>query len=181
MLCDKCKKRKATIYYTEIVNGEKKEQHLCESCAAEYGEFQSFVSGKQLSLSNLLSNILSNYSADDPKPKEDEVKAVIQCERCGMTYDAFLQGEKFGCAQCYTSFGKQLEKSFRQLHGAVSHVGKKPIGFLSQMDKIVNDLSEVDILSIRLQDAIEKEEFESAALLRDQIRALKAKEESHNV
>lgn len=181
MLCDKCKKRQATIYYTEIVNGKKREQHLCEECATECSEFQTLSGKKELTLGNLLSCILSNYSAENPKSKEAEVETVIQCERCGMTYDAFLQGGKFGCAQCYSSFGKQLEKSFRQLHGATSHVGKRPKGFISQMDKIVNDLSEVDRLSIRLQDAIEKEEFERAAELRDQIRALKAKEESRNV
>ncbi|MDO5520686.1 MAG: UvrB/UvrC motif-containing protein [bacterium] len=183
MLCDKCKKRQAIIYYTEIINGIKKEQHLCEECAAKYADFELGLSkaNKELSLGGLLSSILGNYSASNPTVKEDELEAVIQCERCGMTYDAFLQGGKFGCAECYTSFGKQLEKSFRQIHGATSHIGKRPKGFVSQTDKIINDLSEIDRLSIRLQDAIEKEEFDQAVCLRDQIRALKAKEESHNV
>lgn len=183
MLCDKCKKRQATIYYTEIIRGMKRERHLCEKCALEYTsfDFKSEDGSEELSLGGLLSSILGNYYKSSQTVKEEGREAVIQCERCGMTYDAFLQGGKFGCAQCYANFGKQLEKSFRQIHGATSHVGKRPKGFVSQTDKIVNDLSEVDRLSIRLQDAIEKEEFETAAALRDQIRALKAKEESQNV
>lgn len=183
MLCEKCKKRQATIYYTEIVGGKKYEKHLCEKCALEYADFvyEAEDGSDNALLEGLLSSILGSYYKSSQPVKKEGREAVIQCERCGMTYDAFLQGGKFGCAQCYSSFGKQLEKSFRQIHGATSHVGKRPKGFVSQTDRIIKDLSEVDRLSIRLQDAIEKEEFETAAALRDQIRALKAKEESQNV
>lgn len=181
MLCDKCKKNEATIYYTEIVGGEKTEMHYCEECASECTNFQFKYSGsnKELSLGDLLSSILGNYYNNQPV-KEESKAAVTKCNQCGMTYDEFLQGGKFGCAGCYASFGKQLEKSIRQIHGASSHVGKRPKGFVSKTDKILSDLSEVERLSIQLQDAVEKEEFEKAAKLRDKIRALKEKEESTN-
>ncbi len=181
MLCDKCKKREATIYYTEIIGGEKTELHYCEECAAESTNFQFKYSGtnKELTLGDLLSSILGNYY-NNPPVKEESKAAVTQCDQCGMTYETFLQGGKFGCAKCYASFGKQLENSFRQIHGASSHVGKRPKGFVSKTDKILSDLSEVERLSIQLQDAVEKEEFEKAAKLRDTIRALKEKEESTN-
>ena len=181
MLCDKCKKNEATIYYTQIDGGEKTELHYCEDCAAESGNFQFKYSGnnKEITLGDLLSSILGNYY-NNPPVKEELKATVIQCEQCGLTYDAFLQGGRFGCAGCYASFGKQLEKSLRQIHGASSHVGKRPKGFVSQTDKILSDLSEVERLSILLQDAVEKEEFEKAAKLRDTIRALKEKEESTN-
>lgn len=182
MVCDKCKKREATIYYTEIINGEKTEQHLCEECASEFTNFQlqSALGGsKEVSLGGLLSSILGNYYSNQPV-KEESKAAMLKCESCGMTYDAFLQGGKFGCAKCYETFGKQIEKSFRQIQGASSHLGKRPIGFMSKTDQIVKELSMVDRLSIKLQDAIEKEEFEEAARLRDMIRELKQKEESTN-
>ncbi len=181
MLCDKCKKKEATIFYTEIVDGEKTEMHYCEDCAAECTNFQfKYIEhNKEISLGDLLSSILGNYYSNPPV-KEESKAAVIQCDKCGMTYDAFLQGGRFGCAGCYASFGKQLEKSLRQVHGASSHVGKRPKGFVSKTDKILSDLSEVERLSIQLQDAVEKEEFEQAAKLRDTIRALKEKEESTN-
>ncbi len=181
MLCDKCKKNEATIYYTEIVSGEKTELHYCEECAAESTNFNFKYTGnnKEISLGDLLSSILGNYYSNPPV-KEESKAAVIQCSQCGMTYDAFLQGGRFGCAGCYASFGKQLEKSLRQIHGASSHVGKRPKGFVSKTDKILSDLSEVERLSIQLQDAVEKEEFEQAAKLRDAIRTLREKEESTN-
>lgn len=33
MLCDVCKQAEATVHLTQIVNGEKRESHLCEACA----------------------------------------------------------------------------------------------------------------------------------------------------
>lgn len=181
MKCDKCRDREATIYYTEIINGEKTELHLCEGCATEFTSYQihSAIGSKEIELGGLLSSILGNYYSNQPV-KEESKAAMIKCESCGMTYDAFLQGGKFGCANCYTSFGKQIEKNLRQIHGASNHVGKRPKGFISKTDQIIKDLSQVERLSIQLQDAIEKEEFEEAARLRDLIRDLKKKEETKN-
>lgn len=181
MLCDKCKKREATIYYTEIFNGERKEQHLCEECASEYTKFslRAGANNKEISLGGLLSSILSNYYSNQPV-KEESKAEMITCDHCGMTYESFLQGGKFGCAYCYRSFAKQLEKSFRQIHGSTTHIGKRPIGFVSKTDKIISEMTEIERLSIKLQDAVEKEEFEEAVKLRDHIRELRKKEESTN-
>ena len=38
MLCQECGKKPATLHFTKIVNGEKTEFHICESCASEKGE-----------------------------------------------------------------------------------------------------------------------------------------------
>ncbi|WP_455714806.1 UvrB/UvrC motif-containing protein [Anaerosporobacter sp.] len=191
MLCDKCKKRDAKIYYTEIVNGEMKEQHLCEECAAECTRFHmnSAFMNKDVSIGDILSSILGNYrSASNSKSNEKEDSNTetegkektkddeIRCQNCGMTYEQFLQQGMFGCAKCYENFRKILPRSLKSLHGADTHVGKKPKGYVSSMNKIINDLSEIDKKSILLQEAIEKEEFEEAAKLRDEIKRLKEEE-----
>lgn len=180
MLCDKCHKREAKIYCTEIINGEKKEQSLCEECASEYTSFQmdKTMYNKEISIGGLLSSILGNYYVNQPAIEEKKIP-MIKCKECGMTYETFLQGGKFGCSHCYKSFGKVLEKSLKQIHGAEFHVGKRPKGYLSATDQIVKGLSALERLSIKLQDAIEKEEFEEAARLRDVIKELK-KEEIEN-
>lgn len=173
MLCSKCNKREAKVYCTEIIQGEKKEQYLCEECAAEYASFQMESAGfhKDSALSGLLSGILGSY-AKEQSAKEKPVEKIT-CGSCGMTYEEFLQLEKFGCAGCYKSFGRSLSKSFKQIQGADTHAGKKPAGYISAIDKMVKELSEVEKLSLRLQESIEKEEFEEAALLRDKIKELK--------
>jgi len=180
MLCDKCKKNEAKIYYTEIINGEKKEQYLCEDCATEYTSFQIGTpnTNQELTLGSLLSTILGNYYGNTTH-ETDPTEKELYCHDCGMTYSEFMSGGKFGCAKCYDSFEKVLENSIKSIQGSDTHTGKKPKGFETKTEKLVKELSEIDKLSIRLQDAIEKEEFEEAVKVRDKIRELK-KEEINN-
>lgn len=177
MLCDRCQKRDAKILYTEIINGVKKEQHLCEECAADYTSFQMEkpLLDSELTLNDLLSTLLGAYNTGSAK-KPGEPKPDIVCSNCKTSYEEFLQRGRFGCAQCYRSFHKQLSKTIRGIQGAELHTGKKPKGYVSTTDRILKDLTEAEKLSLKLQEAIEKEEFEEAARLRDQIRLLKEEE-----
>lgn len=174
MLCDKCHKREARIYYTEILNGEKKEQHLCEECASEFTSFHLESAGinKEISLGGLFSSIFGNYHGETQAPEQK--KPIIKCDTCGMTYEEFLQEGKFGCADCYKYFSKVLDRSLKQIHGANNHTGKRPIGYTAE--PVITEVSPIDKLTIRLQEAIEREEYEEAAKLRDEIRVLKASE-----
>lgn len=172
MLCDICNKRKATMYYTEIINGEKREQHLCESCAAEFSSFviKDPVTNKGMSLGNLLSGMLGNYAKGLAHKQEDD----LVCSGCGMTAGEFLQRARFGCAKCYESFGSMLDNNFRAIQGADTHCGKKRHArkLASEPEKI--QISKLEELGIKLQKAIELEEYEDAAHLRDEIRLIKS-------
>lgn len=177
MQCDRCKKRDAKVLYTEIINGVKKEQHLCEECAANYTSFQiekPFLNN-EFSLGDLLSTLFDNYSAAGAKNSFYNIPK-LQCKNCGTTYEGFLQLGKFGCAECYRSFNGQLGKTLKGIQGAEVHTGKRPKGFVSSTDRILKDMSEIEKLSLKLQEAIEKEEFEEAARLRDLIKQLKKEE-----
>jgi len=181
MLCDRCHKKDAKILYTEIISGVKKEQHLCEECATDYTSFQveKQLVNNELTLGDLLSTLLDNYAASDKK-QPGMVKPSISCESCGNTYDEFIQNGRFGCADCYKSFSSQLSKNFKGIQGAEIHTGKRPKGFVTAgPERVTKDFTEIDKLSLRLQEAIEKEEFEEAARLRDLIRHMK-KEEINN-
>jgi protein arginine kinase activator len=180
MLCDRCKTRDAKVLYTEIINGVKSEQHLCEDCATDYTSFQMEkpLFNSDMTLNSLLSTLLGAYHTNTTN-KPGETKPDLVCEHCKTTYDEFLQRGRFGCSHCYRSFHKELEKTLRGIQGAQDHTGKRPKGYMSQADTILKDMSEEERLSLELQEAIEKEEFEEAARLRDLIRQLK-KEETNN-
>lgn len=181
MLCDRCQKKDAKILYTEIVNGLKKEQHLCEECATDYTSFQMEkpIMNSELTLGDLLSTLLDNYNTYDKK-RTGEVKPTITCSSCNTTYDEFVQKGRFGCADCYSNFHSQLGKTFKGIQGAEQHVGKKPHGFTAaETAKVVKGISEIDKLTLNLQEAIEKEEFEEAARLRDLIKLMKQEEASN--
>ncbi len=179
MLCDKCLKKEATVLYTEIINGMKKEQHLCEECATDYTSFQlgNTLINSELSLNHLLSTLLEAYNTGNTV--ETGRKPAVVCSQCGTSFREFMQNGKFGCAQCYRSFHNELSKTLKGIQGAVNHTGKRPKGYISTTDRILKDMTETERLGLKLQEAIEKEEFEEAARLRDIIRQMK-KEETNN-
>ena len=180
MLCDRCKLRDAKVLYTEIINGAKTEQHLCEECATDYTSFQMEkpLLNSDMTLNSLLSTLLGAHQSNTAN-KSGEKKPDLVCDKCNTSYDEFLQRGRFGCSGCYKSFNSVLGKTLRGIQGAEAHTGKRPKGFVSQTDSILKDLSEEERLSFELQKAIENEEFEEAARLRDIIRQLK-KEEANN-
>lgn len=181
MLCDRCQKRDAKILYTEIINGTKKEQHLCEECATDYTSFQMEkpILNSELTLGDLLSTLLDSYYTTSQPKEPGESKTDIVCEKCGTSYEDFLQKGRFGCADCYRSFNSQLGKTLKGIQGAEVHTGKRPKGYTTKMDQILKDFTEAEMLALKLQEAIEKEEFEEAARLRDIIKQMK-KEETSN-
>ncbi|MBR3771212.1 MAG: UvrB/UvrC motif-containing protein [Clostridium sp.] len=170
MLCDKCHKREAKIYCTEIVNGEKKEQYLCEQCAADYASFQVGAEDekKEAHENSLLSGLLEKGYQN----QEDAMEVIPKCEGCGMRYKEFLKTGKFGCPSCYDAFGQFFEKSLKQIQGADTHFGKVPKGYVTSADRAIDLIPEIDKLNLKLQYAIEKEQYEEAARIRDRIREL---------
>lgn len=182
MLCDRCQKRDAKILYTEIINGVKKEQHLCEECATDYTSFQMEkpLLNSDLTLGDLLSTLLDNYKASDKK-RYGEDYSTFTCNNCGMTYEEFVQRGRFGCSDCYRTFYNQLGKTFKGIQGAEVHTGKRPKGYVTNVNnRVAKELTELEKLTLKLQESIEKEEFEEAARLRDLIKQMKKEEETHN-
>ena len=181
MLCDRCQKRDAKILYTEIINGVKKEQHLCEECATDYTSFQMEkpLMNSDLTLGDLLSTLLDSYTASGKK-ESGEVTPSLTCSSCGTTYEEFIQKGRFGCSDCYRYFNGQLGKTLKSIQGADIHTGKRPKGFINAVsDHVDKGISEAEKLAIMLQESIEKEEFEEAARLRDLIRQLKKEEQTN--
>lgn len=183
MLCEKCHKREAKVYYTEIIGGEKKEQYLCETCASQYTSFQIEKAGVDGGLSGLLSSILSNYYGEKKTETAEKTKTTA-CPHCGITYEEVQKAGKLGCAQCYKSFGEIIERTLRQIQGADTHIGKSPADKkpvrkedgAAARETQENTITAAEKLAFLLQEAIEQEEFEEAARLRDEIRELNREE-----
>lgn len=174
MLCDICHKREATIYYTEIINGKKIEQHLCEVCAAKYSSYRSTnpISGEETTADHMIFGLLQEVESQN---QEEQTQSLV-CPNCGLTYEEFTRDGQFGCEQCYASFQSMLNKNLRSIQGSDTHTGKRPKEYELEAKRLVDGLSQLDRLSVQLQHAIELEEYEEAAKIRDQIRDLKKSE-----
>lgn len=124
VLCDICHEKPAHIFYTEVINGEKKEQHLCEECAAEHTIFSlKDKLGNEIPIGNILTGILNNYS----KNLKAKQASDIVCNHCGMTMSEVIKTGKLGCPECYNRFASFLDKNLKTIHGANVHRGKEPL------------------------------------------------------
>jgi protein arginine kinase activator len=167
MLCQECGVKPATLHFTKIVNGEKTEFHICESCAREKGELIPGTAGG-FSIHSLLSGLLDLEGAGKEKTAASRNTQSLQCENCGMTYSQFSKLGRFGCSSCYKYFDTALDPLFKRVHGSTAHVGKIP----KRAGARIVFRRQIDELKLQLQQSIAQEEFETAAHLRDQIRQL---------
>ena len=164
MLCELCKQAQATVHLTEIINDQMTELHLCEACANQKGAQVESHFG----LSDMLSGL-----ADFGKSQEPEEVSTKACPTCGMTYDDFRKVGRLGCAQCYQTFKRSLGSLLKRIHGSPIHLGKSP----ARLVKPAKAKTELAELKRKLDQAIEHEEFEEAAKLRDQIRRMEQQEQ----
>lgn len=163
MNCQECGKRPATLHFTKIVNGEKTEFHICESCAREKGEMIPGTANG-FSIHNLLSGLMNIDPSSTPGAKPQ----ALRCEECGLTHAQFSKLGRFGCSSCYRYFDSRLDPLFKRVHGSTVHTGKVP----KRTGGILQHKRDIEQLRKELQMHIEQEEFEEAAQVRDQIREL---------
>jgi protein arginine kinase activator len=160
MLCDNCGERDAAVHLTTIVNNEVRQQHLCEKCAAERG-VETTVSVPKHPLGDFLHAVQQQLAT----PSTENGR----CTFCGATMNDFRSTGRWGCARCYTAFEVSMRELLRRVHGNSRHGGRSyqaPQPGLDEHSTILGELKE------RLRRAIETEQFELAADLRDRIRVI---------
>ncbi len=170
MLCQDCKKREAQVHLTQIVNNEKATLSLCRECAAARG-FHSPLDNVPFPLAEILSGMAANV----PTGTKKQPVEAITCPTCGLTFESFTQQGRFGCGDCYKAFRNRLEPIMRKIHGASLHRGRGPILKADEGETgEAISVREEERLEIELKKAIEAEDFERAAELRDKLNTLRA-------
>ena len=172
MLCEKCKKRTATVFYNENINGKTRAYSLCGECAAKLRE-----KGDLQDITSMMSSFADPFSAMHDElfggffgmPAVKAISAQKKCDFCGSTYAQIAKDGKAGCPSCYTTFREELKPSLRSLHGGnLTHAGRAPADRRAKKERS----DRLESLKMQLAEAISTENFEKAAGLRDEIRAL---------
>lgn len=165
-MCTECGLRPAKIHYTEIVNNSMVAMDLCVECAQAKGIDVQKPGG--YGLGDLVAGLI------DTAARADTGKiGMVRCARCGYDYSSFKKVGRLGCPECYDAFGEQLEPLLRQLHGSTRHQGKTPAG-LGDRARIRRELAD---LQEALSEAVAREDYETAATIRDRIKSLEIKVE----
>ena len=167
MLCQSCGKRPATTHVKSIVNGELSEYALCAECAKKLG-YADLFGGWGFHFGSLLGDV---WGGDNPLQQSS-----VRCPFCGASFEDIAESGKVGCAECYHTFYDRLIPSIQRIHGNTTHRGKKP-GSAAIVPKPESALQampqdEVEVKKRELQNAIKTQDFERAAVLRDEIKAL---------
>ncbi len=168
MLCQNCGKNEATTHIKQIINGDMAESHLCPDCASHLG-YSDMFSGFGLNLSELFGGFLGDMMPSIAAGKTQ------RCEKCGSSFDEIVHSGRVGCADCYRTFYDKLLPSIQRIHGKIKHSGKVSTAAPAE-PKIETTEEKIEKLKAAMNDAVAKQDFESAAKIRDEIKALEGGE-----
>jgi protein arginine kinase activator len=164
MKCDYCDS-KATVFLTQLAEGQMKKVCLCDSCAKERG----VTDPTGFSLADmLLGNVQNTPVGAAAKRRGVSTGNAKVCPQCGFSFEDFQKVRRFGCGECYRVFSEQLAPMLRGMHKGLTHIGKVPEGLMETHFRN----QKLEELRNRLEQAIASESYEDAADLRDQIRTL---------
>ena len=163
MLCQFCKTRTATIHFTNVDGGNVQKIHICRQCAEEHGF-------EELKNSNFEKHDLIAGLVDAAPTGTPGRKSAGRCPNCGRTYAAFSKSASLGCSKCYECFDADIVKVLKRIHGNARHLGKVPRRFCTDGATTRRKITE---LRNALRAAVEAENYERAAELRDEIEALR--------
>jgi protein arginine kinase activator len=160
MICSVCKKSEATVHLTQIIENKMQTIDLCESCSKAKGVDDP----TGFSLAAILLGLGASQDLAKPGASEE-----IKCSQCGFSLADFKKAGRLGCAECYVAFADALQAPLKSMHKGTRHVGKAP-----QTQQPILDYSEkLRSLQKKLEQAVAKESFEQAAVLRDEIKKVK--------
>ncbi|HPY52488.1 MAG TPA: UvrB/UvrC motif-containing protein [Treponemataceae bacterium] len=159
MKCDVCKKNEAIIFVRNISGQLDVELHLCHECAKTRNVA---IPGKNkaVSLSSLLSAEIQNALNYSPSTK--------LCSSCGQSALSLSQTKRAGCAHCYTSLKKEILSLLKNENIHPSYIGS----ISKQHEDFSSNLHERLRLQSNLERAVESEDYEQAAYIRDKLKIL---------
>lgn len=160
MVCDVCKEADAVVQLTQIEGTGVRLLHLCERCAAERG-VETNVSAPKPQVTDFLQSVHQAMQATQGD--------AARCAFCSSTFRDFRSTGRLGCAHCYDAFEKSMRDLLRRVHGSSQHIGRR---YEQHTINEAPDGGTVNELRDRLKRAIEAEQFELAADIRDRLRGM---------
>ena len=131
--------------------------NLCDACSKEKG----VQDPTGFALADLLLGIGAAEEIEKGAPAQ-------KCPVCGFTQADFKKTGRLGCSTCYVTFADGLSTLLKAMHKGTEHVGKVP----QRAHRAVELSDRMRSLNESLQKAVEEENYETAASLRDQIKQL---------
>ena len=157
MKCEICKNQEATVHFKQVTGDEVRELWVCRACAEERGlDLQSPVS---------LTDFFFGTQQESPPPIPPDKD--IQCAACKMKLSDFRRLSRLGCPACYEAFSEEMDSVLAQLQDGDQHMGKVPAREQVRFEIAGHEDA--------LARAVDAQNFEEAAKLRDRLHELRAR------
>ena len=160
MNCQRCR-AEASVHLTESIDGRVREVHLCAACARKTGLALPSKT-PELALDSVVQGLILAHVGE----LVGELARTV-CPLCGLKFMEFRISGRLGCPHDYQAFAPGLLPLLRRSQdGVTRHVGKIP-----RRPPTATDLEHLR-LRADLREAIAREDYEEAAILRDRLRPL---------
>lgn len=162
--CEICGKE-ATVFWQETVNGHTTSHHFCADCAKSQKDSFWDVSGEGVFLQDPFPSWIGDFFLHGAPSSRTDV-----CPKCHTSLSQIKESGKFGCAACYDTFAKLLDSRFMPPEGyRAGRLSDAPFCSTENKNEKKREIS-LPALKKKLQEAVQKEDYESACRLRDEIR-----------
>lgn len=178
MICQRCQKAQATVHIDEVKafhgpgapGNEVEQHHLCEECAQDAQ--LPHVPVPQKTMDEVWKLLQKSARSAQKKRGSQEVPT---CQSCGLTLEHLRRKGRVGCENCYVTFSQYLGGLLERMHGSVEHVGRTPGVDAATLDRA----RAMESAQNELERAVEAEDFERAAELRDRLQKLAQETSEH--
>lgn len=183
MKCYICGKQMATLHIEEIIGENTYQLHVCKECASKNDIFERYIELNCQNMESKTSFMEIKTKKLSPK-KNNKLYTNVICKNCGYCISEFYDVHMLSCPSCYENFKPYLKKIVNKIHGAKKHIGKTP----NKKKNVIEKENQKINLENKLNELIKLEEYEKAALIRDNIKNLEEEiaskdlgEKEHNV
>jgi protein arginine kinase activator len=164
--CSECRKP-VSVHYTEIVGNLFTHTCMCSECPQ-------------------LQRKLKGTSHEEVLAVTGKGTAGIVCGECGTTLDNFRVSHRVGCSNCYEVFGDLIVEEMLRSNKISSSITKRKKSVPLHVGRTPGETQEISpslrliALNEALEETLQREDYEQAAWLRDQIKALTEDTEKKN-
>ncbi len=159
MQCCVCKEKPATVHLTQIVGDKMQKLDMCDECAKAKG----INDPASFAMADLMLGLGASQELD-----QSAAGAELKCLRCGFSQADFKKSGRLGCPDCYKTFAEGLAGLLKTMHKGTRHIGKSPESLRASRE----NTDRLKSLQKKLAKAIDSEDYEAAATLRDEIKSV---------
>lgn len=171
MVCERCNKNQATVNLIKYLNGDEKNIWLCDECAKFISELSLLVgSDDKRDINDILDKFIDTILEykNNGSNKQNISNKEIFCLDCGLKYDEFIKSMRLGCESCYKYFSNEINNILSENNIKTNYFGKFP----KFEEYLLENNRKIIKLKCNLEDVIALENYEKAAVIRDEIKVL---------